>query len=160
MTLVIRRATAADAVGVAELLRSAFGESETLFTPALFVAATLTVAQIQQRITQGPIWVATQDDQITGTLGAIAEGNKVYLRSMAVAASMRGQGVGAKLLQEAESYARSVGAKSLYLNTTTFLHSAQRLYERFGFTAYDAGEPELLGTPIIWFAKPIAGKDD
>jgi amino-acid N-acetyltransferase len=56
------------------------------------------------------------------------------LRSLAVASSRRGVGLGSKLLAHAEDYARTLGIKSLYLLTNTaeafFKHRGYKLIGR------------------------------
>ncbi len=51
------------------------------------------------------------------------------LRSLAVAAHVRGRGVGRALLADAERYARSHEVKDIYLLTTT----AERFFARAGY---------------------------
>jgi amino-acid N-acetyltransferase len=51
------------------------------------------------------------------------------LRSLAVASSRRGAGLGSKLLAHAEDYARNLGIKSLYLLTNT----AESFFEHRGY---------------------------
>ena len=52
---------------------------------------------------------------------------------MAVSPAARGRGAGRKLLAAAIDHARSLGARSVYLGSSTKLPSAVHLYEVFGF---------------------------
>lgn len=61
-----------------------------------------------------------------------AEIQKLYLSDVA-----KGKGLGKKLMQTAEEWARSVGYRNLYLETHTNLSVALKLYERMGFHQID-----------------------
>ena len=52
---------------------------------------------------------------------------------MAVAPELRGQGIGRTLLLHAIVEARSLGARSLFLGSSTKLVGAVKLYESVGF---------------------------
>lgn len=54
-----------------------------------------------------------------------------YIASVAVAAEVRGQGVGSELLRFAER--RFAGRGHLFLLVSSFNHHAQRLYRRHGY---------------------------
>ena len=55
------------------------------------------------------------------------------LSKMAVAPGLRGQGIGRRLLEHAIAEARTMGAASLFLGSSTKLPAAVRLYESVGF---------------------------
>lgn len=63
---------------------------------------------------------------------AMPEGS-FEIGKMAVAEEFRGQGIGRKLLARAVELAREIGAKRLYLETSTKLPNAIHLYESQGF---------------------------
>jgi len=54
-----------------------------------------------------------------GIVGMEVFNTVALLRSLAVASSRRGAGLGSKLLAHAEDYARNLGIKSIYLLTNT-----------------------------------------
>ena len=83
----------------------------------------------------GQIVMATIGDQAVGccALLAMADGG-FELGKMAVAEECRGQGVGKRLLAHVVERARQLGAKRLYLETSTRLPNAIHLYEAQGFT--------------------------
>ncbi|HEU4329095.1 MAG TPA: GNAT family N-acetyltransferase [Roseiflexaceae bacterium] len=60
-------------------------------------------------------------------------GRLVHLVRIAVHPDWQGHALGVRLLTEVTDYARSLGADSLTLNTQLENHTAQRLYEWFGF---------------------------
>src|SRR5213593_3834878 len=129
----IRRAGLDDAASIASLLNAAFVEYEPSYTPEAYAATTPTHDRIQQRMSEGPVWVAMQGDTLVGTVSAVPKEDALYLRSMAVLPMARGRGIGKSLLEEVETFARSNYYRRLLLSTTPFLDRAIRLYEQFGF---------------------------
>jgi GNAT superfamily N-acetyltransferase len=85
----------------------------------------------------------------------VAKGDGLYVRSMAVLPSARGQGVAGLLLGEVENFASAQRHKYLFLSTTPFLLEAIRLYEHMGFRRSDTGPHELFGTPLFTMLKPL-----
>lgn len=76
-------------------------------------------------VTLGTAALADRRDQ-GGTYGEV--------KSMFVAETARGLGVGAALLARLEAEARARGLPALLLETGNLLHAAHRLYARAGFT--------------------------
>ena len=72
---------------------------------------------------------------------------------MAVIPEARGARIGELMLAHIENLARKRGLKRLVLDTTPFLASAIRLYERFGFVR--SGTDSLSGTPLITMTKNV-----
>ncbi len=58
---------------------------------------------------------------------------------MRVAAGLRGQGIGAALMRDAEDQARAAGCGLLQLTTNKARPDAHRFYERLGFTPSHIG---------------------
>ncbi len=151
----IRLATADDALSIAAVLHEAFVEYEAFYTPEAFAATTPTREQIQQRMSEGPVWVALRDDSIVGTLSAVPQSEAVYIRGMAILPSASGQSIGSRLLDRVEAFATSYTYGHLFLSTTPFLTRAIRLYEQCGFRQSDEGPHELFGTPLFTMVKPL-----
>ncbi len=151
----IRRAVAADAPAMAEVLAQAFAEYEPLYTPEGLAATTPPTNRIRERLDEAPAWVAIYEEALVGTVGAVVRGDAVYVRSMAVLPAARGLGVGGALLTEVEAFARAAGVTSLFLSTTPFLARAIRLYEQWGFRRSPDGPHDLHGTPLFTMVKPL-----
>ena len=64
-----------------------------------------------------------------GIVGLELYGSVALLRSLAVSSKCRGRGCGTALVAQAELFARSQGAREIYLLTTT----AERFFERLGY---------------------------
>lgn len=82
----------------------------------------------------GEICVAEVDGAVVGCCALVVIGPQEYeLAKMTVSESVRGRGIGRKLLQFAIDHARAIGARRLYLESNTKAASAIHLYEELGF---------------------------
>jgi len=82
----------------------------------------------------GFIFMVYADAEPVGCVALISMGNDVYeLSKMAISPHLRGQGLGRRLLKYAIAYARRIGARSLFLGSSTKLPAAVHLYESVGF---------------------------
>jgi ribosomal protein S18 acetylase RimI-like enzyme len=89
----------------------------------------------------GFVWFAHQRKAETLYTHAVF---RLYIMDIAVAASVRGQGVGAQLMAWVEERARVLGASAVALGHAPANEGAGRFYERLGFA-----------TDRIYLAKPI-----
>jgi putative acetyltransferase len=151
----IRRAVPDDARAIASLLHRSFIEYESLYTAEAFAATICTPERILERLNEGPIWVALQDETLVGTVSAAFSGEALYIRGMAVDPLARGSGTGRSLLNCAGEFALQNGFKSLILSTTPFLSSAIRLYESYGFHRTSDGPHDLSGTPLFTMVRDL-----
>lgn len=155
----VRLAVPQDAPAIASVLTAAFAEYEPAYTPQAFSATTPTSEQILHRFHEGPVWVAVHDSSIVGTVATVPRGERLYVRSMGVLPSARGEGIGRLLLRQVESFAIQHGYKSLFLSTTPFLNDAIALYERHGFQRNTEGPHDLYGTPLFTMVKVFKASD-
>lgn len=82
----------------------------------------------------GHILLAYSGSDPVGCVALVSAGEGVYeLSKMAVSPFLRGRGIGRLLLQHAISLARTLGATSLFLASSTKLPPAIHLYESVGF---------------------------
>ncbi|AXT60067.1 GNAT family N-acetyltransferase [Aquimarina sp. AD10] len=84
----------------------------------------------------GKILVAIQDQNVLGVCALIKMKNKKYdyeLAKMAVSPKAQGKGIGYLLGKSSIEKAKSLGAKSIYLESNTILKPAISLYEKLGF---------------------------
>jgi putative acetyltransferase len=151
----IRRAGPEDAQAIAVVLLESFVEFRALYTDGGFAATAIGAGQVLVRMSEGPVWIALRDGVAVGTAAAVVKGESVYIRGMALIPAAHGSGAGAKLLQRVEDWAGGEGYTRLFLSTTPFLHSAIRLYERFGYRRMDEGMTDLLGTPLLAMEKTV-----
>ncbi len=137
---------------IAAVMREAFAEFENFYTPEAFAVTIPDSIEIRKRFDEGTIWAALKNETLVGTVSTVAEGERLYIRSMAVLPSAQNLGIGRKLLKTVEKFAVGNQFTSLFLYTTPFLSGAIRLYEQNGFAriAEESGADEFFGTP--WFA--------
>ena len=82
----------------------------------------------------GCIFIVYTGVEPVGCVALIPMSDSVFeLSKMAISPNLRGQGLGRRLLQHAIGHAREIGAKSLFLGSSTKLPSAVHLYESVGF---------------------------
>ncbi|MCI0708724.1 MAG: GNAT family N-acetyltransferase [Chloroflexi bacterium] len=151
----IRLAIPEDAIAIASVLHESFVEFEALYTPAAFTATTPSSEIILRRLDEGPIWVATSDGIVVGTVSVVGKSEGLYVRSMAVLPTSRGKGIANMLLEAVENWAAGNGYRYLILSTTPFLLGAIRTYERFGFQRNDSDPHDLDGTPLFTMTKVL-----
>lgn len=82
----------------------------------------------------GQVYVAADGDAVVGCAALIRFGEGVYeLSKMAVSPHTRGQGIGRRLLGYVIQQARTMGAHTVFLGSSTKLKNAVHLYESLGF---------------------------
>jgi putative acetyltransferase len=155
----IRMAVPEDAPSIASVLLESFIEYQPLYTQEGFAATTPASDQIRNRIEEGPVWVALDNDAILGTISVVPKEDSLYVRGMAILPAARGQGIGELLLKQVERFAFEQSFKRLFLSTTPFLYRAIRLYERYGFRRSSEGPDNLFGTPLFTMEKILEPSD-
>ncbi len=154
----IRLAASSDASAVANLIFQSFLEYKSSYTDEAFRATCPSSIEVENRMSEGPIWTAIEDETVVGTVSGVPVGNALLVRSLAVLPSERGQGTGELLLDQVENYAYENGYTRLVLSTTPFLTPAIRLYEQLGFRRSSEGPSDRLGTPIFTMVKELKSK--
>ena len=82
------------------------------------------------------------DEHAVGTVALRHEGDGVYeLTKMAVEPGLRGSGVGRLLMQRALHVFGELGGRELFLESSSRLQPALRLYESVGFVHHPAPRP-------------------
>ena len=74
------------------VLAEAFEAFRPLYTPGAFAATTPSAEVIAGRFGEGPMWVAEAQGTVVGTASAVARGDGLYVRSVAVLPAARGGG--------------------------------------------------------------------
>jgi ribosomal protein S18 acetylase RimI-like enzyme len=77
-------------------------------------------------------------------------------RMLAVSPAHRGRGVGSRLVRECLELAARHGASSVVISTKAQMHTAQRLYDRFGFQRSEQLDWEPMpGVELLAYTKPL-----
>jgi ribosomal protein S18 acetylase RimI-like enzyme len=99
-----------------------------------------------QRRTVDPkhlLLVAVDGDRIVGYLGVHPHDEYGYVLGMFIDAPYRGQGLGTKLIDEAEGWARDRGIEALHLLVFPHNERARALYLRTGFVEIERYENDV-----------------
>lgn len=107
----------------------------TLLSDSKLQSADITAAHLKHFFCCG------KQRDIDGVVGMEIYGEAGLLRSLAVASSRRGLGLGTRLVEHAECYAKSKGVGSVFLLT----HTAEAFFLRLGYTRLPRDEaPEAI----------------
>lgn len=150
----IREAVAADDEAIGELLVQAFVEQYAKKLPEVQVTdrRKRELRDVAGKRAVAKVWVA----EASGVVGTVAvwpmgaPGSEAWLpeacdlRHLAIDASVRGQGVAAQLLDVAEAWALSAGAKRVVLHVRRGAVGVRRLYEARGYVRDDSGDIDAL----------------
>ncbi|HEY6943911.1 MAG TPA: GNAT family N-acetyltransferase [Candidatus Acidoferrum sp.] len=152
----IRKAMEEDAPGILDCLREAFEEFRTRYTPEGFLDTVLTMETLQERLGKMSVFVAVNSaNQVVGTIACNAlSSGEGHLRGMAVLPSMRGNGVAAQLLREAEAELRLRCCTRVTLDTTEPLERAMRFYEKNGYRRSRRAS-DFFGMPLFEYEKSL-----
>ncbi len=96
-------------------------------------------AEIQKKIQRDPdlFIVAELNNEIVGTVIGGFDGRRGMIYHLAVAASLRGQGIGSRLMSEVESRLRAKGCIKSYLVVLRDNIEAMKFYEHIGWESMD-----------------------
>jgi ribosomal protein S18 acetylase RimI-like enzyme len=85
------------------------------------------------------LFAIDEGERVLGTVALKHEGDGVYeLTKMAVSPEARGSGVGRRLMEAALEFYRTLGARELFLESSSKLGPALALYESVGFRHHPA----------------------
>lgn len=157
--LTVRQALAADAEGVAEVIRAAYvtdGYADPVRSPE-YVAELLDSAR---RIREATVLIAESGGTVVGTvtctsapspLANIARPGELEVRMLGVPPVMRGRGVAESLMHECARLAQRQNQSRIVLSTQSDMLAARRLYERLGYQRTPDRDWTVNGFPLITY---------
>jgi predicted N-acetyltransferase YhbS len=102
----------------------------------------LNVDNLRDKAGRETVFLALQNDRIAGSVFALERTTDVYVGKLAVAPELQGQGIGGRLMQAVEDFARSSNKSAIELQTRIELTANHGTFARLGFreagrTAHD-----------------------
>lgn len=138
------------------LIMSAFAYMDDRIDPPSS-AHRLTEASLARKAQDEICYVAQTNGVLVGCIFCRPEPpHCLYIGKLAIAASSQGQGVGRKLLAQAETEAYHLGLPNLRLETRIELTDNHRTFERWGFAkSADKSHPGYDRITFIEMVKPL-----
>jgi GNAT superfamily N-acetyltransferase len=96
---------------------------------------------------------APGETRVQGGLWAACYYDWCFIELLAVPEASRGQGLGRRLMAEAEAFARTYGATGIWLDTFSF--QARGFYEKLGFAAFGQIEDHPRGGRRFFMQKRL-----
>lgn len=111
-----------------------------------------TVADVGRRwLERDRLWLAEVDGRLVGCVGILGrDDDAAQLRWFLVDPSLRGRGLGRRLLDDAIAFCRAAAYKSIFLWTADVCVDAARLYLAAGFRRTEVRPPGTMGNkPVV-----------
>jgi ribosomal protein S18 acetylase RimI-like enzyme len=102
----------------------------------------------------GGVYVLEQDGVVQGVLVLVRERDTMLLNNVAVAPSVKGTGIGRRLLEYAERSAKTAGYRSIRLYTHETMTENIALYSRIGYI--ETHRAEEKGLKRVFMVKHLA----
>jgi N-acetylglutamate synthase-like GNAT family acetyltransferase len=97
------------------------------------------------------MWIVERDGEFAGCLGLTDEGDSGAVRWFVLDPSVRGRGLGRRLLDELISEARELGFERLRLETFSLLRVAAHMYRSHGFEVVEEDTRPRWGRDSITY---------
>lgn len=137
----IRAVEAADNKELASLLRSILIEMGVPKVGTAYADTALDCMYETYDVDQAEYFIIEEDGTLLGGAGiaplANYEGPVCELQKMYISASLRGKGVGQRLMNTCLEFAKNQGFEQVYIETMPYMEAAQKLYKKSGFEYID-----------------------
>jgi GNAT superfamily N-acetyltransferase len=152
MAPTLRRATAADADPIRDLVTTAYEG----YIPLLGRTPIPMLADYDEAVRVHEVWVLDDGDAgIIGVIELIPRPDHLYVENVAITPARQGQGLGRQLLELADREARTRGLRELGLLTNERYTSNIAMYERHGYV--ETNRTPHLGSDLVHFRKTLSG---
>lgn len=105
---------------------------------------------VHRRTDRDQLWIAERGDRLVGCIAIVGTSEtEAQLRWFLVDPSVRGQGLGKRLIQEAVAFCKRCGYGTVFLWTVSALTVAARLYRSFGFVKVEERPAQQWGVQVV-----------
>ncbi|MFO0659004.1 MAG: GNAT family N-acetyltransferase [Polyangiaceae bacterium] len=136
MEVIIRDAIDADSEGILAVLKAVFAEYEgCVYEPSEMPELERPATSFAEM--HGRLWVVELDGSISGCIGMAEDHDDpslVELKKLYLLSSLRGRGLGRRLIELVEQETRARGLCRIHLWSDTRFTTAHGVYERCGYT--------------------------
>ncbi len=148
MAIVLRRYQTTDINDITTVIKAAFSEYTNKLKPPSS-AEKKSPEVVRQELETRYALVATDNEQLVGSVFYQQKDNSVYIDRLAVLPSHQKQGIATQLMQEVEFRARDLGATSVSLSVRLVLEKQQAFYKKLGFVFDSFGTHEGFSEPTF-----------
>jgi len=93
-----------------------------------------------------------EDGEITGILDLMTEANLAFVEGLLIGSKFRKQGIGSKLMKQAEDFAKKNKCTKVYLETNEDWEAVE-FYKKLGYEVTGKHEDHALGQRSLIFTK-------
>lgn len=160
MNIFIRKIKQKDNEAIARVIRDVLIEHNVPKVGTAYADASLDSMFETYTQPQSAYFVVEQNGEIIGGAGIAplqnGDDDTCELQKMYFLGQARGTGTGTSMMQKCLDEARSFGFANCYLETMPYMHAAQKLYKKSGFTYLDAplGSTGHSSCPV-WMIKDL-----
>jgi len=152
----IRRASVEDVPALIPLYRAAYETTEELGYPTSMTDVDAEYVRSWFSDDEPSVeFVAERDDDIVGAVRVLETEEHPFAERLAVAPTEQDQGIGARLFERAEQYARDRGHERLQLGTYSGHPFLIDFYEARGYEQYTVWENDDAAHDYIGYEKPL-----
>ncbi len=128
-TVMIRKGSTQDIPAISSLVQEAYGQ----YVAAEGSEPAPMVADYRHLVDRDQVWVAELDSAVVGLLVLEDRSDYILLENIAVAAHLRGTGIGRKLLEFADTQTKGLGRREIRLYTGVVMTQNLHYYPRHGY---------------------------
>lgn len=155
-SVAIRLAEVADAPRITSLINVAFQIVEGFFVDGPRIEK----AEVEEKVAKGKFLLAEADGKLNGCVYVELRGDRSYLGLLSVDPDIQKGGLGSLLMNEAETYCRSLGSRFMDIVIVSVRTELPAFYERRGYvqtgtTPFVEGLETKVPCHFINMAKPL-----